>query len=142
MTDRSIASVALGAMLLAGAPAFAQAKVYECKVASTMIDGKPGQPYTDEMRAKPEFRERFAIDSAAGKACRIMGDICSPFFTVLTLETTDSQLKASGSRVVDGARVAINYFPAQKRAFFYTGPVMTQTRSNDCEEISLTVMLP
>lgn len=135
---RSLVSLAC---LTLAAPAFAETVAYECKVGSTIIDGKV-TTYTDAMRANPQFAKRFAVDVAAGKACLMMGDICDPFFNVLKAEEKPNMISATGTRISDGGYVSFQFFPDRGQAVFRAGGVSTNTRPKDCAVITSTVKLP
>lgn len=127
--------------LALAAPALAETIAYDCKVASTIIDGKSTR-YDDAMRKVPELRLRLAIDVEAGKACRMMGDACDPFFSVLKVEQRPTHIVANGTRIADGGLVQLTFFAERGQAVFRAGPVTTNTGAKDCSVVESTVKLP
>jgi hypothetical protein len=136
---RSLA--ALACVTFAVAPAFAETIAYDCKVASTIIGGNVSR-YDENLRSQPQLRLRLAVDVEAGKACRMMGDVCDPFFNVLKVEQKPTHIVASGTRVADNGLVQMTFFPERGQAIFSAGGVTTNTGAKDCTVVQSTVKLP
>jgi hypothetical protein len=116
-------AVIFGLALAAGAiaaPAFADTVVYGCKI-ERRIEGQDQQVYSNTLRADPAMRFRFAIDPAAGKACRLDGMTCAPVFSTLAVTAVDGGLQGAGVRLTDGVPATLTYWPNGKMSFVVTG---------------------
>lgn len=108
------------AVVVTAAPAFADTVVYACKI-ERRIEGQDQQVYSPTLRADPALRFRFAIDQAAGKACRLDGMTCMPVFSTLNVSPADGGLQGSGTRLTDGLPATLTYWPSGKMSFVVAG---------------------
>jgi hypothetical protein len=116
-------SVVLGlafALTVTAAPAFADTVVYACKI-ERRIEGQDQQIYSATLRADPTLRFRFAIDQAAGKACRLDGMTCMPVFSTFAVTPAEGGLRGAGTRLTDGLPVTLTYWPSGKMSFVVAG---------------------
>jgi hypothetical protein len=129
-----VLGLALAAAIIT-APAIADTVVYACKI-ERRIEGQDQQVYSATLRADPALRFRFAIDQAAGKACRLDGMTCMPVFSTFALTAADGEVRGAGTRLTDGLPVTFTYWPSGKMSFVVAGSanghaVNSQTLSGD-----------